>query len=418
MIQITRQLAKVFRSVFKRTFGRQVTMLSVRAGDDGLFIAFQGPTQTLRYHDPQPQEQETLLLPFQVLDDVQGPKAEPVFLNTRRPGVIGASWQQKGDYRELEYEALEPVPNTPAFPEWPAPNAEQPPTFLAALRDAYETTDLESSRYALGCVQLRGHDGVMAATDGRQLLRQSGFSFGFEESVLVLPSKFFFSRELPTDQPIRIGVNRDDKGVFKVAFQVGPWTYWLDTERGRRFPDVDQTIAPVEHVPTTLQLASADAQFLTENLHRLPDGNSNREVTLDLNGKVILRAANATTPRPAELVLRNSHKQGDDLRLCTDRKFLARAATLGFSEIHLPNSESPAIAKDSSRTYVWMLLNPKDAVKPSDDCLRIESPLDTGKRTIPLPSSTRTIPVNRIASTPTSPELRESATSAIRTNRG
>ena len=81
------------------------------------------------------------------------------------------------------------------------------------------------------------------------------------------------------------------------------------------------------------------------------------------------------------MILRNSIKQGDDIRICTDRQFLARAAAMGFSEIHLPDKESPTIAKDSSRTYLWMLLSPKDAIKPTDDCVRIESPLDYGQRT-------------------------------------
>jgi hypothetical protein len=100
------------------------------------------------------------------------------------------------------------------------------------------------------------------------------------------------------------------------------------------------------------------------------------------------------------MILRNSTKQGDDIRICTDRQFLARAASLGFSEIHLPDSESPAVAQDGTRTYLWMLLNPKDAIKPTDDCVRIESPLDYGRRTALPPIPPRTNPVNRIANQP------------------
>jgi hypothetical protein len=120
-------------------------------------------------------------------------------------------------------------------------------------------------------------------------------------------------------------------------------------------------------------------------------------LTLDLNGSVVLRAASISTPRPAEMILRNSIKQGDDIRICTDRQFLARAAAMGFAEIHLPNGESPAVAQDSSRTYLWMLLSPKEAIKPTDDCVRIESPLDDGHRTSLPPIPPRKTPVNRIA---------------------
>ncbi len=412
MIQITRQLAKLLRTVIKRTFGRQVSMISVRTGEDGLFVQVQSRTQALQYHDPHPQDPESLLLPLQVLEDVQGSKAEPVFLNTRRAGVVGASWQENGVFRDLEYDAPEPMPDAPAFPQTPASLVQNPAELLTALRDAYETTDMESKRYALGCVQLR-KDGAIAATDGRQMLRQAGYQFGFDADVLVRPTKFFSSKELPSE-PVYVGHLQDEKGVTNVAFQIGPWLFWTDTEREGRFPDVNSIIPATNHCKSTLQLSLADARFLTDNLHRLPNGTTHREVTLDLNGSVVLRAASTSTPRPAEMILRNSIKQGDDLRICTDRQFLARAAQMGFTEIHLPDSESPAVAQDATRTYVWMLLSPRDAIKPTDDCLRIESPLDYGNRTSIPRTPPRTTPVNRIGnqSVPTTCSPPSSATPA------
>jgi hypothetical protein len=398
LIQITRPLAKLMRSVIKRTFGRQVSMISARASEEGLFIEVQSRSQALRYHDPHPQDAESLLMPMQVLEDVQGPKAEPVFLNTRRTGIVGASWQENGVFRDLEYDAPESAPDAPAFPELPPALVGNPPELLGALRDAYETTDMESKRYALGCVQLR-KDGALAATDGRQMLKQTGFQFGFDQAVLIQPSRFFTCKELPSE-PVHISHLQDDKGVAKVGFQIGPWTYWIDTEREGRFPDVDSIIPSTNHCKSTLRLSLADARFMVDNLHRLPNGDSHREITLDLNGSVVLRAASTTTPRPAEMILRNSSKQGDDIRICSDRQFLARAAAMGFNEIHLPDSESPAVARDATRTYLWMLLSPKDAIKPTDDCLRIESPLDYGRRTELPPVPPRTNPVNRIANQP------------------
>jgi hypothetical protein len=398
LIQITRQLARLLRSVIKRTFGRQISMISVRTGDDGLFVKVQNRNQALRYHDPHPQDTESLLMPMQFLDDVQGAKAEPVFLNTRRTGVVGASWQENGAFRDLEYDAPEPVPDAPAFPNLPPGPVANPPELLCALRDAYETTDMESKRYALGCVQLR-QDGALTATDGRQMFKQTGFQFGFDQAVLIQPSRFFTCKKLPSE-PVHISHIQDDKGVAKVGFQIGPWTYWIDTEREGRFPDVYSIIPSTNHCKSTLQLSLADALFLTDNLHRLPNGDTHREVTLDLNGSVVLRAASTSTPRPAEMILRNSTKQGDDIRICTDRQFLARAASMGFSAIHLPDSESPAVAQDATRTYLWMLLSPKDAIKPTEDCLRIESPLDYGRRTELPPISSRTKPVNRISNQP------------------
>jgi hypothetical protein len=394
LIQITRILAKQIRAIIKKTLHRQVTqpVLTFRSGDAGLFVEVQGTNQALQFHDPRPQDREILLVPLGVLDDVQGSKAEPVFLNTRRVGILGASWQEKGVFQDLEYDAPEPVAEAAPFPALPAQFVENTAELLVALREAYETTDVESKRYALASIQIRGGEGVIAATDGRQLLKQSGFTFGFADELLLEHSKFFASKELPQDRPMRVG-----KTDEQVVFQIGPWTYWLGVSAEGRFPDIDRSIPSTHYSKATLKLASADAKFLVDHLHRLPNGDRHRELTVDLNGKVILRAASLSTPRPAEMSLRNSSKQGEDVRVCTDRKFLARAAAMGFSEIHFPDTAAPAIAIDANRTFVWMLLDPKEALKPSEDCLRIESPFST--RNAPPVARRADSPLQQIAAT-------------------
>jgi hypothetical protein len=395
LIQITRLLAKHIRSIVKRTLPRQAAqfVLTFRSGDAGLFVEVQGTNQALQFHDPRPQDPELLFVPFSVLDDVQGSKAEPVFLNCRRAGVLGASWQEKGVFQDLEYDAPEPATDAQHFPTLPAQFVENSAELLTALRDAYETTDVESKRYALASIQIRGSDGIIAATDGRQLLKQAGFTFGFAEELLLEHTKFFASKELPHDQPVRVG-----KTDQKVVFQIGPWTYWLGVLAEGRFPDIDRSIPSTHSSKATLKLASADAKFLVDNLHRLPNGETHRELTVDLNGKVILRAASPSTPRPAEMFLRNSSKQGEDVRICTDRKFLARAAAMGFSDIYFPDTASPAIASDASRTFVWMLLDPKEALKSSEDCLRIESPFST-RNNAPTPVRRKESPPQQLTVT-------------------
>lgn len=381
MIQITRLLAKQLRSLIKRWLPRQATqpVLSFRAGNEGLMVECQGINQAVRFHDPQPQEPELLWVPLNVLEDVQGGKSEPVFLNQRRAGVIGASWNDRGVFRDLEYDAPEPIPDSPPFPSAPAQWFDNPPALLDALRDAYETTDTESKRYALGCIQIRGAEGVIGATDGRQLLKQSGFNFGFSDEILLEQSRFFASKELPAGQGLRVG-----KTDTHLVFEIGPWTYWLKIATEGRFPDIDRSIPSIGSGQSTLKLSPADAKFLIDNMHRLPSGDRHRELTVDLNGSVVLRATSVSAVRPTEITLRNSAKQGDDVRACTDRQFLARAAAMGFTEILFPNSTAPAVATDGSRTYVWMLLDPRDALKRSEDSLHIDSPLvSAGRGTTP-----------------------------------
>lgn len=392
MIQIHRLLARQLRSILKKALHPipPSSVLTMRSGDDGLFVEAQGPNHAVQYHDPRAQDRDQMLVPFDLLNDVQGSKTEAVFLTRPRAGVLAASWEDQGVCHEMEYDEPEPVADAQPFPERPAHFTENPPTLFNALRDAFETTDVGSARYALHCIQLRA-DGVIAATDGRQLLRQAGFQFPVAGEALVQHTKFFRCKELPHDEPLRIG-----KTDNHVVFQFGPWTHWVALQKEGRFPNIEQVIPPTHYAPCTLQLTPWDSRFLLENMHRLPNGTTHRELTIDLNGSVVLRAASASTPRPAEMILRNSSKQGADVRICTDRRFLIRAAELGFSEFHLPNDASPAVATDASRTYLWMLLDPKEAIQPSDNCLRIESPLGSHPRPAG-PTKHQAAPVNRVA---------------------
>ena len=86
LIQITRRLAKQLRSVFKKAIGHNLPspMLTIRSGDDGLFVEAQGPNHAVQYHDPHPQDRDQMLIPLSLFEDVQGAKVEPVFLTRPR----------------------------------------------------------------------------------------------------------------------------------------------------------------------------------------------------------------------------------------------------------------------------------------------------------------------------------------------
>ncbi len=82
-----------------------------------------------------------------------------------------------------------------------------------------------------------------------------------------------------------------------------------------------------------------DVQFLERTLAELPKSDDhNRPVTLELNGQTIVRARGKDPPT-TELVLTNSHRSGQELRLACNREFLARATKLGFRDLHFTSTE-------------------------------------------------------------------------------
>ena len=73
-------------------------------------------------------------------------------------------------------------------------------------------------------------------------------------------------------------------------------------------------------------------------------------------------------------MLSRSRRIGPELRVQTNREFLARALDLGVTEFGFVGGEAPCVCTDATRTYVWQMLDPKSALQPSDDVQRIASP--------------------------------------------
>jgi len=245
---------------------------------------------------------------------------------------------------------------------------------LAALDFAAATTDPDAVRYALGCIRLSGKTGQLAASDGRQMYLHGGFSFPWEESLLVPRSTVFGYRELPQDQPVGIGRAGD-----WVAFAVGPWTIYLRINKDGRFPDIDRHIPCTDTAVARCQFSASDAHFLLKTLPKLPcDEDSNTwPVTVELNGAMIVRAKMSTQAEPTELLLSQASIQGGPARINTNRRYLARALKLGFRELSIFDPQSPVVCQDDRRLYLWAPLEPDSAIGPAENAVRIVVPEGT-----------------------------------------
>jgi hypothetical protein len=160
-----------------------------------------------------------------------------------------------------------------------------------------------------------------------------------------------------------------------VAFRAGNWTIWLAINKTGRFPNVEHHLPRLAEATARCQFSQADAGFLAQTLPRLPgDEEFNGPVTVELNGHVALRAKAPDQPRPTEVVLSNSTWDGEAVRLNTNRRFLIRALRLGFDQVYCFGPSSPLACQDDRRSYVWALLDPEAAIKPTEDPIRIQSP--------------------------------------------
>jgi DNA polymerase III sliding clamp (beta) subunit (PCNA family) len=395
LITITRRLAQTLRSVFRRALGSRNSgpalcftaaagTLSVRAKSGDIAIEYHGPGEG--------NAPETLWVPFQALADWEAKKDDPVQLEKAGEGRVTGQWRDGSVPQLVEYDGTAAA-DADQFPAMPESFTENPSTLLKALQEAYETTDPDSIRYALGHLQLRGADGSVNATDGRQMLVESGFQFPWTDDLLVPANKVFAAAQFSHEDPV--GVARAGNWV---AFRSGPWTVWLGINADGRFPDLSRHAPDPEAAVNRCRFSAADARFLGETLPRLPcDEEYNYRITLDLNGQIAIRARATDQSRLTEVVLSNSESSGEPIRLNINRQYLARAVKFGFQELLLYGDTAALVCRDASRLYVWMPLDPESALKPAEDAIRIVSPAEgqeTSATTTTITRKRRTPPVS------------------------
>lgn len=371
MITITRLLAKELKTILRRalSFARHSPpIIEFVQADSSLTIRAQYGGSAVQCQYEQVGTPATLLFPFAVLSDCEGTRRDLVTLAAQAEGKLLAEWSEKGIPQLVTYDQFG-RPEQP-FPSLPSSLTTNPSGLVSALAAAAEVTDPTSARYALGCLQLAGGQGRIAATDGRQALMQTGFRFGFTDDLLLPTTKLFMAAVLQ-GQPVEVGRTEEH-----VVFKIGRWTFWLAIQKEGRFPHVEDVLPRPEDATTEVQLVPVDARFLAEHVARLPiDADGGDSVTLDLNEAVAIRSRSAASENATELVLTNSRRTGSHVRIVTSRQYLERAAKLGFEQLRFISQDKPVLCRDATRSYVWMLHHADGKESVPAHIVQVASPL-------------------------------------------
>jgi hypothetical protein len=372
VIAIPRVLARQFRAVLRRCLtepGSRPSLPAILARCDGQTLTLQacGPLVGVRHESPSQGPAAVLAFRAQALAQFEGRSDEIAVLDEVAAGQGRASWSEGNLPRAVEVDTLDPkdLPTPPAVP----PQLElMPEELLIALGEAARTTARESTRFAVSQVQLRGKTGQVAATDARQMLLQSGFSFPWADNVLVPRLPLL---DIPgTAFSAPVAVARLD---CTVILRAAEWTFWLRIEENGRFPVVEDAIPRITR-PSRLHLHPEDAQFLMATLPKLPGRDDDYSpVTLDLTTPPAVRARSAKGNLATEVVLARSTSAGPAVRVVTDRRYLHRAAQMAFEDIIVVRPDVPLLCRDERRVYVWMPLEANSAIGPAPNMPRFVS---------------------------------------------
>lgn len=276
------------------------------------------------------------------------------------------------------------------------------------LQQAAGIADPTSTRFSLGTLRLRGHDGQVAATDGRQALTVDGFNLPPGE--LLIPASILAKHpSLAKCSGLSIGCSTRtgsaggkplaakpkqdcqaaDTAVvdttsqwLSLRFAVGMHRWMIDIkalEHGR-FPNVDQCIPSLASSRSVIHIADSDAGYLLKRLPWLM-GKSQEitPLTIDLSldrqlGKrqVQLRfrrefaAIQADFPgQHIELTLKASSYVSQPMRVVTTAEHLLNALRFGHRQIHLPGPGLPVFCHDATNHYVFTAMHDSLALGPS-----------------------------------------------------
>jgi hypothetical protein len=384
MIVISRMLARQFRAAARKCMkGR------ARAPDPGVVIRqFRGQL-TLTAHFPevilqlalpaQSEEENVLVVPMRVLDEIPDARADPVELH-RTEGLKGeARWAEKGLPRTKPIPLLEPGKQH-APPTRPREPASVSDGFLKGLHECGRSAADFNGRYAVDRIQVRGKRGQMIATDTHHALVVGGFRFPFAEDVLIPVIPVFGMKEFQS-QEVRVG--RTDTHL---VISTGPWTVWLGIQTTGRFPDV-AAIVPRQS-PTLVRFAPQDVTALLGVVAGLPGANDEyRPVTLELDGTVTIRARDTKSGGTKDIPLCRSPVEGPPARLALDRRILARALSLGCHTLRI-TPEKPLAAEGEAMTFIAMPLD-SDLIVPPKGEARCSALVPACRSLPPVPLSER-----------------------------
>ena len=146
--------------------------MSLRADQHGLTIRSKSGMAAIERSVPGEYPADDIVVPGEMLVDCEGRADQVISIERQADGDLIATWQDANVPVVMRYTPPEAA-ELADFPAPPEPMIDNPASLLTALRDASETAEPASIRFALDHLELCGDSGTLSATDSRQVLVQT-----------------------------------------------------------------------------------------------------------------------------------------------------------------------------------------------------------------------------------------------------
>ncbi len=324
---------------------------------------------------------DRLVLPATVLTEVEGSTDEDVTLERQSKLRAVVRWHGGGKPRTLPIELI--LPGKQHELAEPPDLTSVAATIFAALQECGRSAARDNGRYALSRVQVQGRAGRVVGTDGKMALLWRGFTFPFQDDVLVPALSVFGSKPLSAARDVKVG-----RTATHLVLAAGPWSVGLPTDSTSRYPDVADIIP--KHAPTVAGIDQRDAVEFLKVMATLPGhATENRPVTIDANATIRIRSRDPDTLETQEVTLIRSSVTGPPANVAIDRRVLARALSLGCHTFQF-SSDKPLVGEGDDITVIVAPLDPTLIVPASDETQKIAT-RDASVPQQPTPTELRSL---------------------------
>ena len=377
-------------------------LVSLSATDLDAFVSY-------RLEQPQPGPSLDLLLPYEALTKtIKGSSGD---LNVILESKLKARLQYQVSGSPLEQSlATLPVEEFPPCPEVPQVPVKLPPHFGECLRQAFETSSNDTSRYVLQGAYLDVSDPqchTIVSTNGTALFAANTFQFDFKASINLMRQKFLEWPGFLTGE-CELAVKADKTNSSWVKLTTPRWECTVKQIDGN-FPNWRQVVPQDTEGWTKIQLSKAAIKQMLSLSSKLPgDDTENRPLQLRADKELHLEGRNKVEFTGA--VIPDVKITGKPVVAALNREYLQTALRCGLDEIRIQNELTPLLFLKPGKRLVVMPVrlqgptpSPKaEAAKPAPEIPPTITPpaIDPAQeRKITMPEANKTAEPNALDKT-------------------
>ena len=365
MNQITLPVSELKQALagFGRVIGRKTTLpvlqtlklsrsadgqVSLSATDLDAFVTYQVEPSL-------PGEALDVLLPFeQVNKTLKGTSGDLVVIPESKFSVklrynIGGSPLEQS-LATVPVEEFPPVPNITEVP------VKLPATFGETLRQAFETSSTDSSRFVLQGAYLdveQPNCHTIVSTNGSALFAANSFTFDLKQPVNIARHKFLaWPGFLAGESQIAVQPNKNHAGW--VQLNTLRWTCVTKQIDGQ-FPKWRQVVPTDTDSWTRVQLSEAAIAQMLNLSTKLPgDDTTDRTLRLNVNQELRLEGANKDDKEYTSAVIPDVKITGKPVVTALNREYLQTALRCGLNEIRIHTELEPLVFCNAGKRMVIM----------------------------------------------------------------